>query len=340
MCNYYSGLLRVNGSTLISNVVNGVFTTVLNASNPLLRYFNGTYPAGSFDFTKNATAYNTLFAHLVQFFGKALNCTDGSIAAYAGADITLVHANMGIGYYDHASFNQALLNVLTTAGVFSSDVTLVATLLDSLRPSICTKADCSSICNKYSSPGVTSNYGLVSTVVSRTVTAAFTPGSGLDQFFNGSVPAGSTNYVGNTTATVILAGKLVSFFGGALGCSDGSIQVYGGPALAVSHAKIPINNASFVKFNTVLVGVLAGLGVSSADQTTVAGVLEGTRSMLCNQVDCFAQTGTAATGTSAAGTSASPTSAAVTGTTAPSAASFLAPIFYLATVLALFLSVM
>jgi len=106
-------------------------------------------------------------------------------------------------------------------------------------------------------------------------------------FFNGSIPyAGVTNYLTNVTAQGILVAHLVQYFGMNLGCSDGTIGAYQGALLSTSHVILPINNAAFTTFNTALVGVLATLGVSAADQATVAAFLEGLRGNVCYQPDC------------------------------------------------------
>jgi len=322
ICDYYSGLLKINNSALVGSVVTGTVNKIF-ANSSIINYFNGVQPAGSPNFVNNATALGILFNHLVQFFGQAaiLNCTDGSIGAYQGMPIALIHANLGINFFADSTFNQILLSVLTGAGVNATDVAIVATALDGLRASICYATDCTSICNKYSVPGNMNNLGLVTAVINGVLAAAVNPANGLLQFFNGTVPAGSPNFVANTTAYGILQAHLIQFFGAALGCSDGTIGAYQGNSMVIAHQNIPINNATFEGFNGAVIAVLKGFGVSQADLTSVMAVLEGARVGICNQADCFVAT-SAATTTPAT-------------TTATKAAAFnLAPFFALIALLA------
>jgi hypothetical protein len=45
-------------------------------------------------------------------------------------------------------------------------------------------------------------------------------------FFNGQKPAGSTDFTKSTSAAASLSGKLIRFFAGALGCTDGTVAPY------------------------------------------------------------------------------------------------------------------
>jgi len=279
---------------LISLVVNQVVFQNI-APGPLVIYFNGTKNNNlfGFNFLTNASALGNLFNHLVSFFGAALNCTDGSIPPYAtppAKTMPQAHATLQIGYQDFTIFNQYVLNVLGANGVVASDLVLVAKLLNSLNPNICYLADCQTICNKYSIQGVLNNTALMTTIVVNTFLAAVANGV-LIPFFNGSITyAGVTNYLTNATAQGILVSHLVQYFGMNLGCSDGTIGAYQGVSMPASHAILPINNAAFTTFNTALVGVLATLGVSAADQATVAAFLEGLRPSICYQPDCVLAT--------------------------------------------------
>jgi len=320
ICDYYSGVLKISNSALVGTVVNATLIKILSNSS-IIQYFNGVQPAGSPNFVGNVTAQGILFTHLVQFFGQSavFNCTDGTIAAYQGLPLVTIHSGLGINFVADSTFNQILLGVLTGAGVAATDVAIVATALDSFRASICYATDCTSICNKYSLPGVTSNLQLVTQVIGGVLTAAINPANGLLQFFNGTVPPGSPNFVANATANAILTAHLIQFFGAALGCSDGTIGGYQGNPMSVAHANIPINNATFEGFNGAVIAVLKGMGVSAADLASVMAVLEGARVGICNQADCFAPTVA--------------TTAAVT--TATKAAAFnVAPIFALIALLA------
>jgi len=312
-CSFYSKALGVNNSVLITTVVNATILQYI-ANGPLLAFFDGAAnnSYNHFSFLGNATAFQNLFLHLVQFFGQVLNCTDGSIGAYSGRTMPQAHVGLAIGYANFALFNQYVLNVLANNGVVASDLTLVAKLLNSLNTQICYNADCQTICNKYSIQGVTNNTALISSVVIGTFTAAINSPI-LLPFFNGSINyVGVQNYLTNTTAQGILVAHLIQFFGMALGCTDGTIGTYQGVTLTASHNILPINNLAFNTFNNALVGVLAAAGVTAADQATVLGVLNGTRAQVCFAADCFQSTTTAATSKSGA-SSVVPAVAAVAG---------------------------
>jgi len=295
-CGYYSGLLKISNNLLITTVVNQTIFQYI-VPGPLVIFFNGVKnnSLNNFSFIANATAFGNLFTHLVQFFGAALNCTDGTIAAYGGKTMIVAHAGLQIDYQQFALFNQYVLNVLANNGVYASDVILVAKLLNSLNTQTCFYTDCQNICNKYSVQGVLNNTALVTTVVVNTFMAAIAA-PGLVNFFNGQITyPGVTNYLTNTTAQGILVAHLVEFFGIALGCTDGTIGAYQGVSLSASHVILPIGGAAFSAFNTALLGVLTSLGVSAADVATVGTVLESTRAQVCSLPDCFYTTIPAAT---------------------------------------------
>jgi len=290
-CGYYSNLLKLSNNALITTVVNQTLYGYI-VPGPLLIYFNGVKnnSLNNFSFVGNASALANLFTHLVQFFGAALNCTDGSILPYAGKQMTVAHAGLQINYLAFATFNQYVLNVLANNNVYASDIVLVAKLLNTLNSVTCFAADCQNICNKYSIQGSLNNSALVTTVVVNTFMAAVAA-PGLVNFFNGQIVyPGVTNYLTNLTAQGILVAHLVQFFGMALGCTDGSIGTYQGVSLSASHVILPIGGVAFNAFNQALLGVLTTLGVSATDVATVGGVLEGTRAQVCTLPDCTATT--------------------------------------------------
>jgi len=181
-------------------------------------------------------------------------------------------------------------------------------------------ASATSICDFYSTAKNLSNNALVSAVVSGTVGAAL--GSPLKQFFDGTTPAGSTNFTSaaNSGALTTLEFNLVQFFGGALGCTDGTITTYTGPSMQIVHQNMPITLTYFQTFCSALLGVMGGFGVSQTDLNTVNATLQTTLPAICNQPGCVAATTTtAAATTGAATTGAATTGAAATGTTASTA---------------------
>jgi len=143
-----------------------------------------------------------------------------------------------------------------------------------------------SVCDIYSAKLNISDNALVTTVVDGTIAAAL--GSGLHVYFDGEVPPGSTNFTSpaqnQSLANLVI--HLTEFFGGALGCSDGTIAAYTGPDMGTVHKNIPITSAAFAAFCAALLGVMQGAGVLPADLATVNTTLYSTRSMICNQSDC------------------------------------------------------
>jgi len=133
ICNKYSVPCKANNNALISTVVNATVMGVL--ATPLVQFFNGSI-SGKTNFLTNSGAFNTLFLHLVQFFGSALGCTDGSIGAYAGVDLGTAHAGLGITVAQFNQFNNILLGVLTGAGVSAADVSTVSGVLNGTQSSI------------------------------------------------------------------------------------------------------------------------------------------------------------------------------------------------------------
>jgi len=143
-----------------------------------------------------------------------------------------------------------------------------------------------SICNKYASAFNVTDSTLVGIVVDGTLAAAL--GSGLHVYFDGEVPVGSTNFTSpaqNETLDQLVL-HLTQYFGGALGCSDGSIDPYTGPNMQVVHELIPITSAAFSAFCNALLGVMQSGGLIQADLDTVNATLQTTRSAICNQPDC------------------------------------------------------
>jgi len=272
ICDRYVG--TGNASTLVTFAVNGVLGLV--TKDPILpQWFNGSYPAGSPNLLAGGAAFTSFFNGVVGFFEVALGCTDNSVVPYTG-NITTAHAGLNINYNAFSAFNGYVCQVLTGANFLANDTAAVATALNGLR-GICTTADCTSICNKYSVPCNANNNALVTAVVNATVNGVLaTP---LIQFFNGSI-SGKTNYVTNTAAFNTLFNHLVQFFGSALGCSDGSIGAYAGADLTSAHAGFGITVAQFNQFNNILLGVLTASGVSAADVAAVSGVLNSTQSMI------------------------------------------------------------
>jgi len=134
-----------------------------------------------------------------------------------------------------------------------------------------------SVCDRYSQALNLTNAQLVKTVVDGTVKKIVAAGTITKKYFDGTKPTGSTNFLSENNADALkgLVGSLVQFFGGGLGCSDGTITPYTGPSMDKVHQPMGINSAEFNAFNEAVISVLAGAGVSDIDQVAVRIVLNG-----------------------------------------------------------------
>ncbi len=146
-----------------------------------------------------------------------------------------------------------------------------------------------SFCDKYTdvlSAVVSNNAGLVSAFVDKAIEALIDPSNDLIDYFNGQVPAGSIDFTDpkNSMTTNKLANNLVTFFGAALGCSDGSIGPYTGGDMRTVHANMLIGSNEFNSFINKLGGIFTGFGVSKADLDPVVALLNSAdvRGRICN----------------------------------------------------------
>jgi len=227
-------------------------------------------PAGSTDFLTNPTALAALEAGLVQYFGGALGCSDGTITAYTGASLTSIHQPLLISLSAFNSFNAILNNVVLAYGVAAADAQAIQTLLESLQSQIVYEP--TSFCNRYSSALSFTNLQLLTLVVNQTVTALVSNATTLP-FFNGVMPSGSTNFLANTQALSSLETQLIQFFGSILGCTDGTIAPYTGDSIYMIHQNMGVSLNAFLTFNALMLGVLQADGVSSSDLTYVNNAL-------------------------------------------------------------------
>jgi len=294
ICDRYSTATGLNNSALVGTVIGQVVGIVaVNQSSITAQFFNGQTPPGSTNFLTNSAAFNTLFLHLVQFFGVALGCTDGTIGAYTGnSNMAQVHAQFPINNASFVFFNKAVIDVMGGLGVAAADLTTVAGVLEGTRDAICNQPDCrnlsNSICDRYSIITGYNNSALVGAVVGGVVQIVAVNQSAVTaKFFNGQSPSGSTNFLTNTAALNTLVLHLVQFFGSALGCTDRTIAAYSGnPDMAAVHRNMQIDNTTFNFFNQAVISVMRGFGVAETDLTSVLAVLETTRTAICNQPDC------------------------------------------------------
>jgi len=145
-----------------------------------------------------------------------------------------------------------------------------------------------SICDKYSKALKLTNKALVSTVVTAVVGKVTATGTNTLKYFDGEKPKGSLNFLdkANNASLTALVDSLVSFFGAALGCSDGTISAYTGPTMAKVHQPMGIKSAEFTFFNMQVLAVLTSAGVSPGDVATVGGVLNSLKKDIVSQTIC------------------------------------------------------
>jgi len=81
--------------------------------------------------------------------------------------------------------------------------------------------------------------------------------------------------------------RLVTFFGAALGCEDGTIGPYTGRSMDDAHRRLFINYFAHSQFNRIVINVMGGAGVSLDDRKSVARVLDSLRPAICTAGDCM-----------------------------------------------------
>jgi len=255
-------------------VVAGAFKRVTAAGTVTKKYFDGTKPPGSTNFLDeaNGAALRSLVKSLVEFFGVALGCTDGTIAKYTGPSMSKVHQPMTINTKEFSFFNTEVVAVMAVAGVTPADQGTVRSLLNGLNTDIVT------ICNRYADALKITNLKLMTNVVTATFGRITRPSSPILKFFNGVQPPGSIDYVNkNKDQLPALVDGLNTFFGAALGCGDGTVGKYTGPKIKTVHEKMGIKFSEFSFFNIQLLQVLKTSGVSFNDLRAVDKVLNNTR---------------------------------------------------------------
>jgi truncated hemoglobin YjbI len=283
LCTKYSQALNISNKALVTTVVTSTIPGLVAANTPTKRYFDGTFPAGSTNFLapENANALAALVDSLVQFFGGALGCADGTISPYTGPSMAKVHSMMGITDVAFEFFNLQVITVMRSAGVQAADLAAVLSLLESLRSAI-VQPMTPSICDKYSQALRLKNIDLVTSVVTKVFGFITQPGTVTVRYFNGQFPQGSTNFLTNSGALRNLVNGLVAFFGGALGCTDGSIGPYTGGSLKDVHTGMGVTVPAFEFFNFNVIVVMRQAGVVPKDLSAVLGVLNSTKDSIVN----------------------------------------------------------
>jgi len=285
--------LGLTGQKLLTTLVTEVVGKIVVDGTPTKRYFDGTFPQDSLNYLDPANSgdLTALVNSLVAFFGahSVLNCTDVGFPLYTGRTMNHTHGKMGVTKEAFLFFNDAIIQVMTAAGVTAADRGAVATKLQSLESQIVIEQV--SFCDKYSRALGLTNKALVNTVVTGVVNKLVAAGAPTKIWFDGTKPVGSLNFLdpANERALTRLIAGLVAFFGqkGVLGCTDPDFPKYNGPQLRPLHRgdgneykSMEISNMAFNFFSISLVEVLAGAGVAQADLTTVRELLETTRPLI------------------------------------------------------------
>jgi len=140
-CSKYAQMLGITQQALVGSVVDGTVGKVTAPSSINKKYFDGTKPPSSTDFTNplNNAKLGALRLSLIAFFGQAgvLGCNEIGFPKYVGpADLTALHAPMGISRAEFDAFNADLISVMETAGVSSGDRTTVLGVLESTSSAI------------------------------------------------------------------------------------------------------------------------------------------------------------------------------------------------------------
>jgi len=143
------------------------------------------------------------------------------------------------------------------------------------------------ICNTYSKALNITNLALMYTVIDAVSLQLFMPTNDLAQYFNGTTPPGSRDFVSekNRDLAAGLNHRLIAFFGGLLGCTlDPHFPVFKKTAnFRRLHQRMGITNAQFDEFNGVLISVCQSAGVAQADLTTMTAILETFRTRVVKQ---------------------------------------------------------
>jgi len=245
---------------------------------------------------KNKAQFDSLFMHLIQFFGQALGCSDGSIPPYTGRpSLASVHQSLNIPLNVFNSFNDIVVNACRKYGVAPSDLVSIRAVLQSTQTSIVASSapapgttpyggNSTSICDRYSAALKLTNKQLVFYVVNATLyNLVGNPVTG--RYFNGEFPRYSTNFLQDVNALNRLYDGLIRFFGRDLKCSDKTIYPpRANLNLLDVHRNMGLDQDTFVTFNRLLISVLRDAGVTDVDLNTVSGLLNSYKSQIVSNL--------------------------------------------------------
>eukprot|EP01125_Pyxidicula_operculata_P005547 TRINITY_DN1956_c1_g1_i2.p1 TRINITY_DN1956_c1_g1~~TRINITY_DN1956_c1_g1_i2.p1 ORF type:complete len:1275 (+),score=178.99 TRINITY_DN1956_c1_g1_i2:1243-5067(+) len=273
ICVKYGGNDQVG---LISTVVNNTIAELVSPTSNLKKYFDGTYPPGSTNYTAGGAPLTNLTNSLVAFFGTTLGCDQNStVFTYKGRDMASSHLHLAITASEFDEFNGYIVSVVGALGVSLTDQMLIRETLESLYDQIVNET----ICERYKKALNLNGVDLVTSLVVSAFGKLTDVSAPTLKYFDGSFARAPKDYVNNQANTNALVSSLVAFFGSALGCSD--TPAYTGRSLYDSHKGVPsmrIPPSDFKFFNDKLLEVLLESGVSSRDITAVSNLLDSTYS--------------------------------------------------------------
>jgi len=278
LCQKYAQALGTSQIGLMTAVVSAVVSA--EVADPHIRlFFDGTLPPGSTNFLNNTPAFNRLAAGLIAFFGIPLGCNEPGFPKYSGPNMGIVHSRMPIDRDTFEKFNSIMIGALGKLGVSPEDQGAIGSVLASFAGSIVNPRV---ICGKYAFALGITELQLMTAAVTAVVKKELADSTILP-FFNGQIPPGSTNFLANTTAYNRLAGNLIAFFGGALGCTINFPPYTGNTNMKFVHARMPITPIIFSNFNNNFQSALGDLGVGMGDQLTVRAILDSFAGSIVNR---------------------------------------------------------
>jgi len=282
VCEKYSDVLKINNLQLVTKILDGALPGIV--SGPTKKYFDGSKPNHSLNYLDpaNSAQLAALKTSLVQFFGTAMECSDGSIPAYSGPPMDKVHQKMGISSFEFNHFNDQVFNAVKALGATEEDAVAVKILLNTYKQSIVLQG---TICDRYSVHAKMSNKELMFSIVLKVISRVAAPDNVNRKYFDGEKPRGSMNFLDakNKNAFDGLVNGLACYFGQALGCNDDTLPPYGGDTLQKVHARKKITIYEFHTFNADVLAVLVQVApVSRQDIRTISFALNSTMSKIVN----------------------------------------------------------
>jgi len=154
-CTVYAEATNNTQPALMEAVITDVVNRVL-ADSTTQPWFTGVNNKGGTDFTTNTGAFNSLFSHLVAFFGGALGCnstefqTGGKYGpGVSSSNMQTVHSGFKkpVTKAAYEAFNIHIIDSMANFGVSLTDLAFVASVLDGFRgPKITGNVDTNQVC--------------------------------------------------------------------------------------------------------------------------------------------------------------------------------------------------